>query len=166
MPKSDQVIDSNRYKIIPRTLIFIFRWNEVLLIKGGPQKRTWANLYNGIGGHIERGEDVTTSATRELEEETGLIVHDLGLVGTILVDANEMTGVGIFIMIGNYVNGEIRTSEEGLLEWVKMSDLERLPLVEDVKIILKQVVSMKANSPPFSARSYYDENDHLQLLFG
>jgi len=166
MPESNQRIDSNRYKLIPRTLIFILRGDEVLLIKGSPQKRIWTNIYNGIGGHIERGEDVNASATRELEEETGLIVHNLRLVGTILVDANEMTGVGIYIMIGNYVDGEIRTSEEGLLEWVKMSDLEHLPLVEDVKIILKRIVSMKANSPPFSARSYYDADDRLQLLFG
>ena len=166
MPKSDQGIGSNRYMLIPRTLIFILQGDEVLLIKGGPHKRIWANLYNGIGGHIERGEDVNASARRELEEETGLKVNDLRLVGTILVDANEMTGVGIYIMIGNYVDGEIRTSEEGLLEWVKMFDLDQLPLVEDVKIILKRIVSMRANSPPFSARSYYDADDRLQLFFG
>jgi 8-oxo-dGTP diphosphatase len=166
MPKSDQGIDSKRYMLIPRTLIFIFRDDEVLLIKGSAQKRIWANQYNGIGGHIERGEDVNTSARRELKEETGLIVPDLHLVGTILVNASDMTGVGIFIMSGNYIDGKVRSSEEGIMEWVKLSELDQLPLVEDVKIILKWITSMKTNSLPFSARSYYDADDRLQLLIG
>jgi predicted NUDIX family phosphoesterase len=57
MPKSDQGVHTKRYQIIPRVLIFIFDGDRVLLIKGAPNKRLWANQYNGIGGHIERGED-------------------------------------------------------------------------------------------------------------
>lgn len=166
MPKSDQEIDSNRYMLIPRTLILIIRGDEVLLIKGGPHKRLWANLYNGIGGHIERGEDVITAARRELKEEAGLIVAELCLVGTILVDASDSIGVGIYVMRGNYIDGKTRPSEEGELEWVKMSDLDRLPLVEDLKIILMHMMSMRTSDAPFSARSYYDADDRLQVLFG
>jgi 8-oxo-dGTP diphosphatase len=166
MPKSDQEIHSNRYMLIPRTLILVIRGDEVLLIKGGPRKRLWANLYNGIGGHIERGEDVITAARRELKEEAGLIVADLCLVGTILVDASDSTGVGIYVMRGNFIGGKTRSSEEGELEWVKMSDLDRLPLVEDLKIILRRMMSMRTSDAPFSARSYYDADDRLQVLFG
>jgi 8-oxo-dGTP diphosphatase len=165
MPKSDQGISLNRYMLIPRTLIFIFRGDEVLLIKGGPHKRLWSNLYNGIGGHIEQGEDVNSAARRELEEETGLIVPDLHLVGTIMVDASEQTGIGIFVMRGHYRDGDIQPSDEGLLEWVKLSDLHHLPLVEDVKPILDCITSMEPDARPFSARSFYDSEDCLQILF-
>ena len=51
--------------LIPRTLIFLTCRDLVLLLKGAPHKRLWANRYNGIGGHIERGEDVLTAAQRD-----------------------------------------------------------------------------------------------------
>ena len=57
MPKSDQGVRNDRYKIIPRTLIFVTRGEQVLLLKGAVHKRLWANQYNGIGGHVEQGED-------------------------------------------------------------------------------------------------------------
>ena len=52
MPKSDQGVRNDRYKIIPRTLIFVTRGEQVLLLKGAEHKRLWANQYNGIGGHV------------------------------------------------------------------------------------------------------------------
>ena len=72
MPSADQMVLSDRYTIIPRTLIFLICGKNVLLLKGALNKRLWAGLYNGVGGHIERGEDILTAAQRELQEETGL----------------------------------------------------------------------------------------------
>ena len=41
-----------------------------------------------------------------------------------------------------------------------------LPVVEDLPILLDRIHSMKRGDPPFSARSYYDENDKLTVVFG
>ncbi|HLB48576.1 MAG TPA: NUDIX domain-containing protein, partial [Anaerolineales bacterium] len=65
MPATDQGIRPERYQLIPRVLIFITHGREVLLLKGAPTKRIWASKYNGVGGHVERGEDFISAARRE-----------------------------------------------------------------------------------------------------
>lgn len=165
MPKSEQGLTFDRYMCIPRTLIFLMRDNRVLLLKGAPTKRLWANKYNGVGGHVERGEDVLSAAKRELDEEAGLNA-DLGLVGTLMVDVQPDVGVCIYIFIGEAVSGEPRPSAEGTLEWLPLADLSEYPLVEDVAILLRRIQKMQAGAPPFAARSFYDENGTLTVAFG
>jgi len=164
MPVSDQGITRDRYMLIPRVLIFLLRGESVLLLKGAPTKRLWAGKYNGVGGHVERGEDVHSAAHRELLEETGLVAN-LRLVGIVIVDADEKIGVGIFIFSGECPDGKFQHSSEGALEWHPISRLADLPLVADVAIFLERILQMQAGDPPFSARSHYDENGDLQVEF-
>lgn len=164
MPKSDQGITKDRYMLIPRTAIFLRRGDEYLLIKGAPTKKLWAGKFNGIGGHVERGENILFSAQRELIEETGLQA-DLWLCGTVIVDAGEV-GICLFVFCGENIRGEIKASEEGTVEWVKKDSVLHLPVVEDLSILLERIHSMRRGDPSFSARSYYDENDKLKVVFG
>ncbi len=164
MPKSEQGLSSNRYQVIPRTLIFIFNKDKVLLLKGAPTKRIWANLYNGIGGHIEAGEDVITSARRELKEEAGITACNFRLVGTLLVDVNPNQGIALFVLRGEYCGGELKESDEGSLEWFDVHNINDLPALPDLKVILPLITRMKNESPPFSAHSFYDSDDELRVV--
>jgi len=166
MKKSDQGASADRYAIIPRTLIFITQGAQVLLIKGAPNKRLWANQYNGIGGHIERGEDILSAAKRELYEETGLESVDLRLVGTVMIDASDQRGIGLFVFQGSYQRGKLVESHEGQLDWVPVDRLEEYPLVEDLKTLLPRILRMQPGDPPFAALYDYDEQERMHIRFG
>lgn len=163
MPQSDQGITQDRYTVIPRTAIFLRRGDSFLLLKGAPTKRLWANKYNGLGGHVERGEDVLSAAERELLEETGLTA-DLWLCGILIVDAGQM-GIALYFFSGESPEGEPLSSKEGRAEWIPFERLGELPVVEDLPILLSKIRQMQRGDPPFSARSYYDEREQLIVEF-
>lgn len=165
MPKSEQGSVQGRYQVIPRTLIFITRGEDVLLLKGAPTKRLWANRYNGIGGHIERGEDVLSAARRELAEEAGIEGVSLYLTGTVMVDVQPEAGIAIYVYKGEFKGGEVVPSGEGELHWVHQAEIKNYPLVDDLFTLLPQVLQMKAGDAPFSARYWYDKQDRMQITF-
>ncbi len=142
--------------LIPRVLIFVTRGSSVLLMKGAPTKRLWANLYNGVGGHLEPGEDIQTAARRELLEETGLTA-DLWLCGTVVVDTGENPGIGMYIFTGECPEGQLQPSSEGAPEWIPFSEVSNLPAVEDLPAFLNRIMKMKRNDASFHARTFYKD---------
>ena len=163
MPASEQGVTHDRYMLIPRTAIFLRRGDSYLLLKGAPGKRLWAGKYNGLGGHVERGEDVLLAARRELSEESGLTA-DLWLCGTVVVDAGEI-GVCLFVFTGDAVSGEPQPSAEGVPEWIAYERVAALPVVEDLPQMLQRIHRMRRGDVPFAARSYYDDRQRLILRF-
>jgi 8-oxo-dGTP diphosphatase len=166
MPASEQGVNFDRYMVVPRTLIFIIRGTSVLLLRGAEGKRLWSGLYNGIGGHVEQGEDVLNAAQRELYEETGLITTDLFLCGIVFIDTQRNPGVCVYVFKGDSSEGDVNPSQEGHLDWIQISDLKNIPLVSDLLVLLPKIFAMKKGDPPFSARSYYNDDGNLQVIFG
>jgi 8-oxo-dGTP diphosphatase len=169
MPKSDQGIEvslkRDRYTVIPRTLVFITRGDKVLLLRGSAKKRIWANKYNGIGGHIERDEDIYSAARREVIEETGLDVENLRLVGLINIDGDQPTGIMLFVFAAESRSGEPIPSEEGTLEWIERDKITRVDLVEDLPTILPRAINHPIDAEPFFAHYSYTEREELIIRF-
>ena len=169
MPKTDQGIEVSlkreRYTVIPRTLVFITRGDRVLLLRGSARKRIWANKYNGIGGHIERDEDIYSAARREVIEETGLHVENLRLVGLINIDGDAPTGIMLFVFAAPSRSGEPIPSDEGTLEWIEYTQITQVDLVEDLPIILPRSINHPIGAPPFFAHYRYNEQEQLIIRF-
>jgi len=165
MPVTDQGINFDHYTVVPRTLIFLTHRESVLLLKGAENKRLWAGYYNGVGGHIEKGEDALSAAHRELLEETGLIVPDLWLCGIVIVDTRTNPGVCIFIFMGESNNTKPVFSKDGYLEWINISQLDKIPVVDDLQYIIPKIFQMKSGDLPFFARSGYDELGKIKISF-
>ncbi len=156
---------TGRHLVLPRTLCFVTWGDEVLLLRGAPDKRIWPNRYNGVGGHVERGEDVRSAARREIAEETGLTVEDLRLRGVVHVSPDaEGVGVMLFVFAARAQQREVRPSAEGAAVWVRQGRWEELDLVDDLPLLLPRVLA-PPDAPLFFARSTYDERGRLVVVF-
>lgn len=168
MGRDDQGVAAGRqrYQVIPRTLCFVTCGSEVLLLRGGPRKRLWAGLYNGLGGHVERGEAIRDAALREVKEEAGIDVHDVRLRAVVHADAGDpFTGVLFFVFTAAAESKAVIPSTEGTLAWFPMDALPLAEMVEDLPVLLPAVLAMAPDAPPSFAAYSYDEQDRLVIRF-
>ena len=164
MPLSDQNLQPNRYAIIPRTLSFLLRNEDLLLLRLASGRGAWSGLLNGIGGHIQRGEDPLSSAEREIHEETGLKPSNLQLCGVVMIDTQKEIGVGLYIFVGSIPAGDIQSSEEGEPLWVPVKSVNDFDLVEDLPTIIPRALDSFQTGVPFSAIYHYDNSGNLDIF--
>lgn len=150
-----------RWLALPRTLCFVYNGDDVLLMKRAATRRVFPNRYNGVGGHVERDESPLTCARREILEETGLHVSDLRLRAIYNVDANEATGITLFIFTGWSSTRDVVANVEGTLHWIPRAEVFALDLVDDLPLLLPRLFGMAENEPPLFAHVGYDEADQL-----
>ena len=153
-----------RWLCIPRTLIFVTHGDSVLLMKRAARKRVFPNQFNGLGGHIERGEDPASAALREVHEESGLRVRSLRLRGIHHIDAGADTGIMLFVYTAiSDARAVASDTDEGTLHWIPRDRLGTLDLVEDLPLLLPRVLDMKDDAPPYSAHVSYDAADKIVI---
>jgi 8-oxo-dGTP pyrophosphatase MutT (NUDIX family) len=133
---------SARHLVTPRTLVFCERGGRRLFIEGGPRK-WFAGRLNGLGGSVERGEDVGSSAAREVEEECGLRPADLRLRAVVHVDddGDADPQVMLFVFTASLPEGDVRASDEGRLLWLTPAEVAdpSTPLLPDVRGLLAAI---------------------------
>jgi 8-oxo-dGTP diphosphatase len=168
MGAQDQGITSGRWMVIPRTLCFIRQGDDVLLLKRSPHKRAFPGLYGGIGGHLERDEDPQAGMLREIQEETGLVPNQLSRVqlrGMCHIDAGQEVGIMLFVFTASAVSRQVKANEEGSLHWVPLNEVNNLPVVDDLPILLPRLFGPEADESPFFAHVCYNSSDQRIMTF-
>ena len=160
-----QRVQPDRYQLIPRTLVFILHGDELLLIRIAADRGAWAGLYNGVGGHIEQGENPHQAALREVQEETSLSEVELRLCGVIHVDPGSSPGIGIHVFVGTSPNKQISSSTEGDLQWVPIDRLDEIPLVADLPSVIPVALRAYRQNQTFSGLTTFDSEGHPALIF-
>jgi 8-oxo-dGTP diphosphatase len=165
MTLAGQRISTDRYQVIPRTLVFITKGSEILLLRIPADRGAWGGRLNGIGGHIERGEDPLSSARREVREETGLHSVALRMVGVIMVDTGREPGIGLYVFVGQVESSETISGPEGDLMWVGLESLSEQPLVDDLPTLVPRALQSASDGTFFSGMYTYDLDGELDIHF-
>jgi 8-oxo-dGTP diphosphatase len=98
--------------------------------------------YNGLGGKLDRGEDVVAGMRREIREEAGLECERSLLRGTISWPGFGKQGedwFGFIFRIDRWTGVPKKENPEGTLEWVDVKRLMELPLWEGDRYFLPLV---------------------------
>jgi 8-oxo-dGTP diphosphatase len=112
--------------------------------------------YNGLGGKLEKGEDVLACLKREVREEAGLLCNEVELRGTISWPGFGPTGedwLGFIFLVHQYQGEAEHSNEEGDLHWKRISELDSLPMWEGDKYFLPLVFDENPN--PFHGHMPY-----------
>jgi 8-oxo-dGTP diphosphatase len=166
MSLEGQRLQPDRYSVVPRTLCFLLNEDQILLQKIAEERGSWGGKFNGVGGHIERGENPLSAARREILEETGANPDSLELCGVVIIDTQVTPGISLYIYVGEL--GDLISpppTEEGRLDWVPLTQVYDLPLVEDLPILLPKVLEANKIKKPFSANYTYDTEGALTIHF-
>ena len=94
----------------------------------------------GIGGGFEEGESPFDCVVREAREETGLRLNNpeyRGLVTFVMREGGKTVTELMHLFTCSDFSGELNPDcDEGVLEWVEIEDVEKLPIWEGDRIFL------------------------------
>ena len=142
------------------TLCYIQKDHQYLMLHRISKKNDVnQNKWIGVGGHFEYGESPEECSIREVKEETGYTLTSYryrGLVTFVFADI-ETEYMSLFTADG--FEGEQIPCNEGTLEWVDISDLEKLNLWEGDKIFFRL---LEENIPFFSLKLVYNKDGKLE----
>lgn len=95
--------------------------------------KKWGQVYSPPGGKFEEGESPLDCVTREFYEETGLTLINPRLQGlSYWKDSKE--GIIFVYTAEDYKGNLLPECEEGILEWIKINDLDNINQFEQNKI--------------------------------
>ena len=122
------------YTPIIGTLAYVVRDGRVLMVhRGGRPGDLHEGKFNGLGGKLERDEDVVSCIRRELREEAQIVATSLRLRGTISWPGFGPDGedwLGFVFVVDAFTGTPPERNDEGTLHWVPLAEVTSLALWE------------------------------------
>lgn len=113
------------------------------------------------GGHVEPRESFIKSAVREVKEETGLDVYNLRLCGVkqFTISRKNLRYIVFYYKTKDFT-GEIQSSDEGRIFWIRRDDLTKYNLADGFEEMLEVFENDNLNENFL----YYDEKWYSEKL--
>ena len=121
-------MDKRYSKVILANMCMVYKDDYVLVQLR--KKKDWPGL-TFPGGHVENDETLEESVIREIKEETGLSlksVHFCGIKEWKWESDSRYLG---FLYKSDDFEGEIQSSKEGEVFWIKKEEIKNYPLSQD-----------------------------------
>ncbi len=89
------------------------------------------------GGHVENRESFTDAVIREIYEESGLIIEAPQICGIKQWQEEEDIRYVVLCYKTNRFKGQLKSSEEGDVYWMKLSHVREIPLARGMEHMLR-----------------------------
>lgn len=120
-------------------------------------KEDWKG-YTLPGGHIEADESIVDAIVREMKEETGLTILNPKLCGVKQFPIEDGRYI-VFLFSADKYEGELVSSEEGSMHWIKKNELSSVNLVNDFNELLQVILDDNLNE-----FQYIREEDEWKIV--
>ena len=147
-------MSDNVFRAINSTLIYIERDGKYLMLHRTKKENDHNHdKWIGVGGKFEYGEAPEDCALRETKEETGLTLTRWRYRGVVTFISDVYETEYMHLFTADAWTGELKTCDEGELDWIEKDKLLSLKLWEGDKLFLRL---LDTDEPFFSLKLRYE----------